>query len=73
MRYYHPWEISNEILKDKLERETLHTISYKTMKRLIKKVLNNGFKVTQVYVGNCKVFDQSFQRNFYKDFPELNF
>jgi hypothetical protein len=57
MKVYHPREISNELLKDSMDHQTIQSISFKTMKKLIKKVLAAGFKVTQVYVGNCKIFN----------------
>lgn len=73
IKSFHPREISNEILKDSISRENITSISYKTIKKLIKLVLKNGFTVANVYIGNCKIFAEPIQARFYRDFPQLNF
>ena len=54
IKNFHPREVSNEILKDSLARENITTISYKTIKKLIRLVLQRGFNLSTVYIGNCK-------------------
>ncbi|TNV76599.1 hypothetical protein FGO68_gene14715 [Halteria grandinella] len=75
VKAYHPREVSNELLRgDSNARENITTLSYKTCKKLIKLVLARGFKIGMCYIGNCKAcFNQSMQKRFYKDFPDINF
>ena len=75
IKSFHPRELSNEILRgDTNQRENITTISYKTIKKLIKLVLQKGFKVAMVYIGNCRAcFNGSIQGKFYRDFPNINF
>ena len=55
IKSYHPREISNEVLRgDTNARENITSISYKTIKKLIKTVLQKGFKISMVYIGNCR-------------------
>jgi ribonuclease H2 subunit A len=75
MKTYHPRMLSNEILRgDTNARENITTFSYKTIKKLLRLVLSKGFRVSMVYIGNCRsCFCGSIQSRFYKDFPKINF
>lgn len=55
IKSFHPREISNAVLRgDTNQRENITTISYKMIKQLIRLVLQKGFKVAMVYIGNCR-------------------
>ena len=46
IKSYSPREISNEILRgDTNERENITSISYKTMKKLLRTIIQKGFKI----------------------------